>query len=39
MSARPAHDLGDLIKWTARDAWRGRLDAVMAEHFERTSTP
>ena len=34
MSARPAHDLGDLIKWAARDAWRGRLDAVMAEHFE-----
>lgn len=34
MSAKPAHDLGDLIKWTARDEWRGRVDAVMAEHFE-----
>ena len=34
MSARPAHDLGDLIKWTARGEWRGRVDAVMAEHFE-----
>ncbi len=29
-----AHDLGDLIKWTARDGWRDRVDAVMAEHFE-----
>jgi hypothetical protein len=30
----PTHDLGDLIKWTARDGWRDRVDAVMAEHFE-----
>ena len=29
-----AHDLGDLIKWTARDGWRDRVAAVMAEHFE-----
>ena len=29
-----AHDLGDLIKWTAGDGWRDRVDAVMAEHFE-----
>ena len=34
MRARPGHDLSDLIKWTARDEWRGRVDAVMAEHFE-----
>ena len=34
MSAKPAHDLADLIKWSARDEWRGRVDAVMAEHFE-----
>ncbi len=33
MSARPGHDLGDLIKWTARDEWRPRIDDVMAEHF------
>lgn len=36
MSVRPGHDLGNLIKWTARDEWRGRVDAVMAEHFEPT---
>jgi hypothetical protein len=34
MSARPGHDLSALIKWTARDEWRGRVDSVMAEHFE-----
>lgn len=34
MSAPAGHDLTDLIKWTARDEWRGRVDAVMAEHFE-----
>jgi hypothetical protein len=34
MSVRPGHDLGALIKWTARDEWRGRVAAVMAEHFE-----
>jgi hypothetical protein len=34
MSAVPGHDLSDLIKWTARDEWRARVDAVMAEHFE-----
>jgi hypothetical protein len=34
VSTKPAHDLGDLIKWTARDEWRGRVDTVMAEHFE-----
>lgn len=34
MSARPGHDLSDLIKWTARDAWRSHVDDVMAEHFE-----
>lgn len=33
MSARPGHDLGDLIKWTARDEWRSHVDDVMAEHF------
>ena len=34
MSARPGHDLGDLIKWLTRDEWRPHVDAVMAEHFE-----
>jgi hypothetical protein len=34
MSAPSGHDLSDLIKWTARDEWRHRVDAVMAEHFE-----
>ena len=34
MSAAPRHDLSDLIKWTARDEWRHRVDEVMAEHFE-----
>jgi len=34
MSATPGHDLSDLIKWTARDEWRYRVDEVMAEHFE-----
>lgn len=38
MSARPAHDLGQLVKWTARDLWRDRVDAVMAEHFEPAMT-
>ena len=33
MSAPSGHDLSDLIKWTARDEWRSRVDAVMAEHF------
>jgi len=34
MSAQSGHDLSDLIKWTARDEWRRRVDDVMAEHFE-----
>lgn len=34
MSVKPIHDLGDLLKWSARAEWRGRVDAVMAEHFE-----
>ena len=34
MSARPGHDLSELIKWLARDEWRPHVDAVMAEHFE-----
>lgn len=34
MTAPPSHDLSGLIKWCARDEWRGRVDAVMAEHFE-----
>jgi hypothetical protein len=34
MRAAPAHDLSELIKWMARDEWRQRMDAVMAEHFE-----
>ncbi|MDA8247948.1 MAG: hypothetical protein M0Z28_02115 [Rhodospirillales bacterium] len=34
MSTRPGHALGELMKWTARDAWRARVDGVMAEHFE-----
>lgn len=33
MSARSAHDIGDLIKWTARDEWRSHINDVMAEHF------
>ena len=33
MSARPGHDLSELIKWLARDDWRPHVDAVMAEHF------
>jgi len=28
------HALSDLIKWTARNGWRDRIDTVMAEHFE-----
>ena len=35
MSIVPGHDLSDLIKWMSRDEWRHRLDAVMAEHFDR----
>jgi hypothetical protein len=34
MSAQPGHDLGGIIKWSAREDWRPRVDAVMAEHFE-----
>lgn len=34
MTTRPGYDLGDLIKWTARDEWRGRREAVLAEHVE-----
>src|SRR5271168_3789514 len=34
MSARPGHDLSGIIKWSAREDWRPRVDAVMAEHFE-----
>ena len=33
MSAPPAHDLGNLIKWISRDEWRRLVEAVMAEHF------
>jgi hypothetical protein len=36
MSTPSGHDLSDLIKWTARDEWRHRVDTVMAEHFEPT---
>ena len=34
MSARAGHDLSGIIKWCAREDWRPRVDAVMAEHFE-----
>ena len=34
MIAQPGHDLGGIIKWSAREDWRPRVDAVMAEHFE-----
>lgn len=34
MSAPTGHPLGDLIGWTARGAWRARLDGVIAEHFD-----
>ena len=34
MSARAGHDLSGIIKWCAREDWRPRIDAVMAEHFE-----
>jgi len=34
MSARVGHDLSGIIKWCAREDWRPRIDAVMAEHFE-----
>ena len=34
MSASTGHDLSGIIKWCAREDWRPRLDAVMAEHFE-----
>jgi hypothetical protein len=34
MSAPSGHDLSDLIKWTARDEWRQRVDDVTAEHVE-----
>ncbi len=36
MSAPPGHNLDGLIKWTARDEWRPRVDGVMAKHFEPT---
>jgi hypothetical protein len=36
MSAAPGHDLSDLIKWTARDEWRSRVDAAIVESFEPT---
>ena len=34
MIAQPGHDLGGIIKWSAREDGRPRVDAVMAEHFE-----
>ena len=34
MSASTGHDLSGIIKWCAREDWRPRLDAVMAEQFE-----
>ena len=34
MSASTGHDLSSIIKWCAREDWRPRVDAVMAEHFE-----
>ena len=34
MIAQPGHNLGGIIKWSAREDWRPRVDAVMAEHFE-----
>ena len=34
MSARAGHDLSGIMKWCAREDWRPRVDAVMAEHFE-----
>jgi len=34
MSAPAGHDLSGIIKWCAREEWRPRVDAVMAEHFE-----
>jgi hypothetical protein len=34
MSAGAGHDLSGIIKWSAREDWRPRVDAVMAEHFE-----
>ncbi len=33
ISAHRGHDLGDLIKWTARNEWVSRVNDVMAEHF------
>jgi hypothetical protein len=34
MSAGAGHDLSGIIKWSAREDWRPRVDAVTAEHFE-----
>ncbi len=34
MSARAGHDLSGIMKWCAREDWRPRVDAVLAEHFE-----
>src|SRR5271163_3128909 len=34
MSAGAGHDLSGIIKWSAREDWRPRVDAVMTEHFE-----
>lgn len=34
MTPPSGHDLSGLIKWCARDDWRDRINAVMAEHFE-----
>ena len=30
----PGHDLGGIIKWSAREDWRPGVDAVMTEHFK-----
>ena len=35
MSTAPGHDLSDLIEWMSLGEWRHRIDAVMAEHFDR----
>ena len=34
MSVGAGHDLAGIIKWSAREDWRPRVDAVMGEHFE-----
>ncbi len=34
MSASTGHDLSGIFKWCAREDWRPRVDAVMAEHLE-----